>query len=88
MGFSGQHRRAGGLPVRSSRACAKEPFLACLLHVAKWLRDAAHIPEALPLPPYPADWILETVEVAPESLETRLYQVREAYDEAGKLLQA
>ena len=70
------------------RACPKDLFLACLLHVAKWLRDAAHIPEALPLPPYPDEWILQTVEVAPESLETRLYQVREAYAEAGKLLQA
>jgi putative nucleotidyltransferase with HDIG domain len=64
-----------------------EPLLTCLLHVAKWLRDAAHIPEELPLPPNPDDWILETLGIASQSLETRLYQVREAFSEASKLLE-
>ncbi len=65
----------------------EEPLLTCLLYVAKWLRDAAHIPDELPLPPAPDDWILETLQIAPQGLETRLYQVRDAFHDTGKLLQ-
>ncbi len=65
----------------------QQQVLACLLHVAKWLRDAAFIPVELPLPPTPESWILETLKVAPESLETRLYEVRDAFEALGKLLE-
>lgn len=65
----------------------EEPLLSCLLHVAKWLRDASHLPDDAPLPPAPEAWILETLRIAPESLETRLYQVRDAFLEASKLLE-
>jgi HD-like signal output (HDOD) protein len=67
--------------------CREEPLMACLLHVAKWLRDASHLSDDLPLPPAPDRWILETLRIAPESLETRLYQVRAAFLEASKLLE-
>ena len=65
----------------------EEPLLSCLLHVAKWLRDASHLPDDVPLPPAPEAWILETLRIAPESLETRLYRVRDAFLEASKLLE-
>jgi HD-like signal output (HDOD) protein len=77
-------------PVRWQHAPDRsrgEPLLSCLLHVAKWLRDASHLPDDLPLPPAPADWILETIGIGAASLETRLYRVREAFLEASKLLE-
>lgn len=70
------------------RLAKDEPVLACLLYVAKWLRDAAHLPEEDALPPLPAAWIMNTLQVTPDSLEVRLYQVREAYFQAARMLQA
>jgi HD-like signal output (HDOD) protein len=64
-----------------------EPLLACLLHVAKWLRDAAHVPEDEPLPAEPASWILETLRLTSADLEIRLYQVRDAFHSAARLLE-
>jgi HD-like signal output (HDOD) protein len=69
------------------RLAKEEPLLACLLHVAKWLRDAAHLPEEAALPPVPPAWIMNTVQVNPAILEVRLYQVREAYLQAARMLQ-
>jgi HD-like signal output (HDOD) protein len=69
------------------RDSREEPLLSCLLHVAKWLRDASHLPDDAPLPPAPEPWIMETLGIAPESLETRLYHVRDAFLEASKLLE-
>jgi HD-like signal output (HDOD) protein len=76
-------------PVRWQYEPAKsreEPLLACLLHVAKWLRDAAHIPEDQPLPNEPEKWILETLNLDSSDLEIRLYQVRDAFLAAARLL--
>lgn len=66
----------------------EEQLLACLLHTAKWLRDAAHLPEEDPLPPYPAPWILDNLQVPPAMLDVRLYDVRAAFHEAARVLQA
>jgi len=76
-------------PVRWQYDPAKsreEPLLACLLHVAKWLRDAAHLPEEQPLPPAPEGWVLENLRLLPNDLEIRLYQVRDAFLAARRLL--
>jgi HD-like signal output (HDOD) protein len=70
-------------PAKSREA----PLLACLIHVAKWLRDAAHIPEDQPLPTEPAKWILETLNLTSGDLEIRLYQVRDAFQAAARLLE-
>ena len=70
------------------RAAKEEPLLACLLHVAKWLRDAAHLPDEAPLPPLPAPAILDTLRLIPSALEIGLYQVRAAYHETARVLQA
>ena len=77
-------------PVRwqyDPRKSREEPLLACLLHVAKWLRDAAHVPEDQPLPIQPEAWILETLQLTPTDLEIRLYQVRDAFARAARLLE-
>ncbi len=55
--------------------------------MAKWLRDAAHIPEDQPLPTEPAKWILETLNLTSGDLEIRLYQVRDAFHAAARLLE-
>ncbi len=70
------------------RLAKEEPLLACLLYGAKWLRDAAHLPEEEPLPPLPSTWIMNTLQVTAASLEVRLYQVREGYFQAARMLQA
>jgi HD-like signal output (HDOD) protein len=68
------------------RLSKDEPLLACILYVAKWLRDAAHLSETEELPPLPAPWIMNMLQLAPGSLEVRLYQVRTAYLEAARIL--
>jgi HD-like signal output (HDOD) protein len=76
-------------PVRWQYEPAKsreEPALACLLHVAKWLRDAAHLPEDQPLPTAPEEWILQTLQLTTIDLEIRLYKVRDAFLAAARLL--
>ena len=66
------------------RLSKDEPLLACILYVAKWLRDAAHLSETRSFPPLPAPWIMNMLQLAPGSLEVRLYQVRTGYLEAAK----
>lgn len=70
------------------RQARDEPLLACILHAAKWLRDAAHLPDDAELPAMPASWILETLSLDSEALEVRLYAVRTAYAEATRLFRA
>src|SRR6185312_9976876 len=52
------------------QAAKDEPLMACLLHTAKWLRDAAHVPDEQPLPPEPEEWIMNTLHLS--STERRL----------------
>ena len=66
--------------------CREEPMFAVLLHVAKWLRDAAHVPEDQPLPTEPEPWILEMLQLTSADLEIRLYQVRDGSPPAARLL--
>jgi HD-like signal output (HDOD) protein len=63
-----------------------EPTMACLLHVAKWLRDAVHISDDQPAPPEPDEWILHTLRLSSRDLEVSIYTVRAAFLEVSKLL--
>jgi len=68
------------------QAAKDEPLMACLLHTAKWLRDAAHVPDEQPLPPEPEEWIMNTLHLSSKELEILIYTVRAAFVEASKLL--
>lgn len=76
-------------PIRwqyDPRGATVEPLLACLLHVAKWLRDAAHITEDQPLPPEPEAWIMNTLRITSRDLEIMIYVVRASFLDVSKML--
>jgi HD-like signal output (HDOD) protein len=68
------------------REAKDEPLMACLLHVAKWLRDASHLADDLPLPREPEAWIMDTMDLTSRDLELRLYTVRSAFLKVSNLL--
>lgn len=63
-----------------------EPLMACLLHVAKWLRDAAHLSEDTPLPPEPDEWAMNMLRMTSRDLEIMIYVVRASFSDVSKLL--
>ena len=60
---------------------------ACLLHVAKWLRDAAPITRDDLLPPPPADWILGSLGLLSEDLRPLRLDVNAAFAKTMSLHQ-
>jgi HD-like signal output (HDOD) protein len=60
--------------------------MACLLHVAKWIRDSAHIPERTERPALPEAKILAVVGASNDDLDAICATVAEDFERAGKLL--
>ena len=60
--------------------------LACTLHVAKWLRDAAHASDAALRPPLPQQFALDHLHLTPDGLDEIAVDVREAWAHAVELL--
>jgi HD-like signal output (HDOD) protein len=60
--------------------------MASVLHVAKWIRDSAHITERTERPALPDPKILAVVGVSNDDLDTLCTTVAEEFERAGKLL--
>jgi len=71
------------LPCRADSCCRT---LACVLHVAKWLRDAAFMPDGQPPPPLPDGPVLSIVRVGAEDIEPLRMEVRGDCENAMLLL--
>lgn len=76
-------------PVRwqyDPRFAGSHVHIACTLHVAKWLRDAIHVPDGAPRPPLPNQFALDHLHLTAEDLEDRRIDVKDAWEQAVLLL--
>ena len=84
--FSAALAEAQGLQYQPLLAEPGGLAIACVLHVAKWLRDAAYLPERHPLPPLPAEEVLSIVRMERSEIDLLRMEVRGDCDNAMQLL--
>ena len=84
--FSPALAEAQGLQYQPLQAEPGGLALTCVLHMAKWLRDAAYRPERQPPPPLPAEEVLSIIRVERSEIDLMRMEVRGDCENAMQLL--